>query len=105
MGGRFRYRKAFEREFPTSREGQATFRPVAEAIVAETRVELKRTGMLNDPLARDYYDTLEVGPTGSGYGVATTSPTAHIVEFGSIYKEPDAPMRTAGRRFGRWRES
>jgi len=105
MGGRFRYRQAFEREFPTSPDGVATFRKVAEAIVAETRVELKRTGLVNDPLARDYYDTLEAGPTGTGYGVATSSPTAHIVEFGSIHKEPDAPMRTAARRFGRWRES
>lgn len=103
--GRFRWRRQFEREFPTSRDGVATFRPVAEAIVAETRVELKRTGMTDDPLARDYYDTLTTGPTGTGYGVATTSPTAHIVEWGSIYKEPDAPMRTAARRFGRWREN
>jgi len=105
MTNRVRYRKQWEREFPKDPPGIAAFREIAEDLLDATKVELRRTGLNRDPLARRYLDTLDTGVTDTGARVYTDDPFAHIVEWGSIYKEPDAPMRTAARRFGRFTAS
>jgi hypothetical protein len=98
------YRKAWEREYPRTPAGRAEFGKVAADIESATRDELRRTGLTDDPPAREYLAELASEPTADGARVYTTAPRAHFVEYGTIYREPDAPMRTAARRFGTFRE-
>jgi len=98
---RVRYRREWEAEFTRQRPA---FRDVAEAIKEETAAELERTGLVDDPPAREYLDELDTASTDTGARVFTTASRAHLVEFGTIYRDPDAPMRTAARRFGRFVE-
>ncbi len=104
MAGRVRYRKAWEREFPRDAEGRRAFGRVADELVKATRDELRRTGLADDPPAREYLADLQHEPTDKGARVFTTASRAHLVEYGTLYREPDAPMRSAARRFGRFRE-
>lgn len=104
MAGRVHYRKAWEDEFNSSPLGRAKFRDVAEQILDATADELRRTGLTDDPPAREYLAELDTADTDDGARVFTTASRAHLVEWGTIYREPDAPMRTAAARFGRFRE-
>ena len=62
--GRVTYRKAWEAEFVASAAGRAAFVDVAETIRADTVDELKRTGLLDDPPAREYLAELDTEATG-----------------------------------------
>lgn len=103
--GRVTYRKAWEAEFVASAAGRAAFVDVAETIRADTVDELKRTGLLDDPPAREYLAELDTEATDTGARVFTTAGRAHFVEYGTLYREPDAPMRTAARKAGKFVES
>jgi hypothetical protein len=102
--GRVVYRKAWEAEWSRSTAGRAAFVGVADKIATGTRDELRRTGLTDDPPAREYLDDIHTDGTDKGARVYTTAPRAHFVEFGTIYRAPDAPMRNAARRFGRFRQ-
>lgn len=103
MGARVTYHKDWEQKFPTTALGRATFDRKAADIEADTVVELRRTGLDNDPPAREYLDELGHEPTDTGARVFTTAARAHFVEFGTYLRNADAPMRTAAARHGRFR--
>lgn len=98
------YRKAWEAWYLRSSRGRAAFVGVADKIAGATRTELRRTGLLNDPPAREYIKSIYTAPTAKGARVYTTASRAHLVEWGTVDREPDAPMRNAARRFGRFTE-
>jgi len=100
---RFRYRKAWEREFAGTAGGRVAFDRVAGRIADATADELRATGLRRDPPAREYLAELGHAPTSTGARVFTTASRAHFVEWGTALRAPDAPMRTAARRFGRLR--
>ena len=104
MAARVRYRKAWEREFPRSGSGRRAFGRIGDKLVADTARELKATGLRDDPPAREYLDELDHVPTDRGVRVLTTASRAHFVEWGTRYRQADAPMRTAARRMGRFKE-
>jgi len=79
------------------------FVDVARRLEVAVADELERTGLVDDPPAREYLRELDHAPTDRGARVFTTASRAHLVEWGTIHREPDAPMRTAARRFGRFR--
>lgn len=101
---RVTYRPEWEREFPRTPAGRAAFGKHAEQIKRATAAELKRTGLVDDPPAREYLAELDTAPTDTGARVFTTASRAHLVEWGTVHREPDAPMRTAARKFGRFKE-
>lgn len=103
--GKVTYRKEWEAEFTRSAAGRAAFEEVAEVILEGTADELKRTGLVDDPPAREYLAELGTEATSEGARVFTTAGRAHFVEWGTLYREPDAPMRTAARRVGKFVES
>ena len=98
--GRVKYLKQWEKK-----AAPTLLRRVGETIRRDTATELRRTGLLDDPPAREYLAELDVVDTDTGVRVLTTAGRAHFVEYGTIYREPDAPMRTAARRAGAFRES
>lgn len=100
---RVRYRKGWEREFPTTAAGRRTFIRVADRIKDSTADELRAGGLVDDPPAREYLRELDTATTSTGARVFTTASRAHFVEWGTLYRAPDAPMRTAARRHGRLR--
>ena len=104
MANRVRYRKAWEKEFPRSSGGRAAFGRIGDKLVTAVRQELKARGLLDDPPAREYLAELDHAPTDRGVRVFTTASRAHFVEWGTVHREADAPMRTAARRFGRFVE-
>lgn len=104
MANRVTYRPAWEREFARSSSGKAAFLATAEDLKAATELELRRTGLVDDPPAREYLEELDVASTNDGARVFTTASRAHLVEWGTIHRDADAPMRTAARRFGRFTE-
>jgi hypothetical protein len=104
MPNRVTYRKAFERDFPRSAGGRAAFGRIGDQLVTATKQELKASGLADDPPAREYLRELDHAPTDRGVRVFTTASRGHLVEWGTIYRQPDAPMRTAARRFGRFKE-
>jgi len=105
MAGRVRYRKAWEKELPGTTHGRRAFLATADELARATAGELKRTGLVDDPPAREYLRELETESTETGARVFTTAGRAHFVEYGTLYRDPDAPMRTAARKFGRFVES
>lgn len=104
MANRVTYRKAWEREFVASADGRRAFLAVADDLRDATELELKRTGLTDDPPAREYLEELDTASTRDGARVFTTASRAHLVEWGTIFRDADAPMRTAARRFGRFTE-
>lgn len=103
MAARVRYRKAWEREFPRTPGGRAAFLRKAGQIADQTADNLKAGGLASDPPAREYLAGLDTASTDTGAKVLTTGPRAHFVEFGTVHRAPEAPMRTAAARFGRLR--
>jgi len=104
MATKVKYRKAWEREFARTSLGRAKFGRVGDQLVEATKVELRRTGLVDDPPAREYRDELQHAPTERGVRVFTTASRAHLVEWGTYLRDADAPMRTAARRLGRFTE-
>lgn len=104
MATRVKYRKAWEREFPRSAGGRVAFGRIGDKLVNDTKRELKATGLRDDPPAREYLAELDHAPTDRGVRVFTTASRAHFVEWGTSKREADAPMRTAARRMGRFKE-
>jgi hypothetical protein len=104
MTSRVRYRKEWEREFPRTALGRARFGAIADRLRSATASELRRTGLIDDPPAREYLAELDTAPTDRGARVFTTASRAHFVEWGTAHRSPDAPMRTAASRFGRFTE-
>ena len=104
MATRVKYRKAWEREFPRTSLGRRKFGKVGDRLVDDTKAELRRTGLVDDPPAREYLEELQHAPTDRGVRVFTTAGRAHFVEWGTYNRAADAPMRTAARRLGRFTE-
>lgn len=102
--GKVTYRKEWEAEFTRSAAGRTAFVGVADDIADDTRRELKRTGLVDDPPAREYIEAIHTEATASGARVWTDASRAHFVEFGTLYRDPDAPMRTAAARYGKFTE-
>jgi len=100
MGVRVRYRKAWERRFPRTRGGRRMFTATAGRLERRVATKLAETGLADDPPAREYKRELFHEPTRTGARVGTTASRAHFVEWGTVDRQPDAPMRLAAREFG-----
>lgn len=105
MSAKVRYRKKWEREFPRSAQGKRSFHEPAKKIAQRTKQLLRQGGLSGDPPAQEYHDDLQTEPTDEGARVFTEASRAHLVEYGTARRAPDAAMRAAAREFGKLRES
>lgn len=95
MTARVSYRREWEAEFLARSDAVVG---VARRIERETVAELKRGGLDDDVPAREYLEELRSERTRTGGRVVTFAERAHFVEWGTLLREPDAPMRAAAIR-------